>query len=83
MDEAAREGDEPDEGEEHGEGGDHLGVDEPGLLPVGGRVGDGVQVLAVDAGHDGAEDQLRGPEDHGYEVRQNHLGGCALARYAR
>ncbi len=74
VDEAAGKGEEPDEGEENGEARDNLGVDEPGLLPVGGRIRDQVQILAVDRGHDRGEDQLRQPEDHGKEVRQDHLG---------
>ena len=74
--EGAGEGEEPDKGEEDGDGGDDLCVDEAGEGPrVDAELVHVVQVAAVDAGDDGAEGQLRGAEDHAGDLHDGHGWG--------
>ena len=57
VNEAAAEGEQPDDGQEDGQAGDDLGVDEATQLPGRGTLGI-VQVLAGEASDDGCEGQL-------------------------
>lgn len=57
VDEAAAEGEQPDDGQEDGDAGDHLGIDEAAQLPGRGALGV-VQVLAGEASDDSCEGQL-------------------------
>lgn len=63
VDEGAAKGEQPDDGQEDGKAGHHLGVDPPPMLPGRGTFRR-VEVLARQAGHDGPEGDLRQAEDH-------------------
>ena len=66
VDKGRGERDQPDEREENGDAGHHLGVDEAAEGP---RVGIGlVQELAIDAGDDGGKGELRGAEQEADEA---------------
>ena len=57
MDEAAGEGEQPDDGEDDGQAGDDFGVDEAALVPAGGSR-HGMEPVARQAGHNGGKGQL-------------------------
>lgn len=75
MDEAAGEGEQPDDGEQDSKSSDDFGVDEAALRPSAG-VADRVEIGAVESGDDGGKDQLRNAKDHANEVCQDHIGDC-------
>lgn len=72
MDEGSGKREEPDDGRDDADASDDFGVDEASLVPRG-RPLDLVEVVAVDARHDGCEGQLRQAEDHREEVNEQHL----------
>jgi len=75
----ARPGEQPDEGEEDGEGGDDLGVDEAGEGPrvLKARPVHVMQVAAVDAGDDGGKGELCGAQDGTAKLKNGHGSGCS------
>lgn len=68
--EVAGKGEEAKQGEKDGDTGHDFGVDLAAELPAA-AVGL-VQVLAVDAGDDGGEDELGGPKDHADDTFESH-----------
>lgn len=78
VDEGTAEGEQPDDGEQDCEAGDHFGVDEAPEVPRAGAL-DRMQVVAVEACHDGGKRQLREAQDDGEEVGEDHVGLCCRA----
>ncbi|KAJ3566742.1 hypothetical protein NPX13_g7022 [Xylaria arbuscula] len=77
VDEARREGDQPDERKENGNAGNDFGVYETSLAPAR-RILHMVEVVPVDTRDDGSEHKLRDAEDDGGETGQDHV--CGVGR---
>lgn len=77
VNEAAAKGQEPEDGQQHGDGRDGDGVDVAAIVPCRGVV-PLVQELTRETGNDGGKDQLRHAEDHGDDIRDDHFGGLWL-----
>lgn len=74
VDEAATEGEQPEDGQQYRDGRDGDGVDVSAIVPRR-DVLPLVQELTRETGNDRGKDQLRHAEDHGDDIRDDHFGG--------
>jgi len=73
VDEAAGEGEQPEEREKDGKASDDFSVDEACLFHGAGAL-DGMEVGAIDTSDDAGKDQLRNAQENGKDISQHLVG---------